>query len=190
MSGAQRSDWADRKCPLVLGIIVFLTSFWLLVWPPLSTTAYSAEKKRENNMEAASRSDPCVQKVLRVCAFAAFVVSRTANLGEKVGRIFSHKSLEELNGEPSNKAPAWTGDKLFGWEVIKILHETGLNNTGKLTTITATTRVLISRKGYANISDWMPCLLRHRSMRPFTRIDLPIPKPLSSRLWCVLYLRR
>jgi type II secretory pathway component PulM len=66
MSGAQRSDWADRKCPLVLGIIVFLTSFWLLVWPPLSTTAYSAKKKREDSMEAASRNDPCVQKMLQV----------------------------------------------------------------------------------------------------------------------------
>jgi hypothetical protein len=65
-------------------------------------------------MEAASRNDPCVQKVLQVVmqyagAFAAFVVSKTANLGEKVGRVFSHKSLEELDGEPSNKTPAVTG---------------------------------------------------------------------------------
>jgi type II secretory pathway component PulM len=68
MLGAQRSDWADRKCPLVLGIIVFLTSFWLLVWPPLSTTAYSAEKKGEDSMEAgdARRNEPCLQKVLQV----------------------------------------------------------------------------------------------------------------------------
>jgi hypothetical protein len=66
-------------------------------------------------------------------AFAAFVVSKTADLGRKVGRIVSHKSLKELNGEPSNKTPAWTGDKLFGWEVTKILHGTGLNSTGKLT---------------------------------------------------------
>jgi hypothetical protein len=97
-----------------------------------------------------------VQKVLQVVmqyagAFAAFVVSKTADLGAKVGRIFFHKSLEEPNGEPSNKTPAWTGDKLFGWEVTKILHGTGLNSTEKLTNHTATTRVLISRKCYANI---------------------------------------
>jgi hypothetical protein len=83
----------------------------LLVWPPLSTTAYSVEKKGEDSMEAASRNGPCVQKVLQVVmqyagAFAAFVVSRTADLGGKVGRIFSHKSLEE----PSNKTPAWCDD--------------------------------------------------------------------------------
>jgi hypothetical protein len=120
-----------------LGIFVFLTSFWLFVWPPPNVTAYSAEKKGGDSMEAASRNDPCMQKVLQVVmqyagAFAAFVVSRTADLGGKVGRIFSHKSLEELNGEPSNKTPAWTADKLFGWEVTKILHGIGSNRMGKL----------------------------------------------------------
>jgi hypothetical protein len=60
-------------------------------------------------------------------------VSKTTDLGGKVGRIFSHKSLEELNSEPSNKTPAWSGNKLFGWEVTKILHRTGLNSTRKLT---------------------------------------------------------
>jgi hypothetical protein len=138
MPGAQRLDWAGTQCPLVLGIIVFLTSFWVFVWPPLNTTAYSAEKKGEDSMEAAGRNDPCVQKVLQVVmqyagAFAAFVVSRSADLGGKVGRIFFHRSFEELDGEPSNKTPAWTSDKLFGWEVTKILHGTGFNSTGKLT---------------------------------------------------------
>jgi hypothetical protein len=118
--------------------VVGSSPFWLLVWPQLSTIVFSAENKKEHSMEAASRNDPCVQKVLQVVmqyagAFAAFVLSRTADLGGKVGRIFSHRSLEELNGEPSNKTPAWIGNMLFGWEVTKILHGTGLNSTGKLT---------------------------------------------------------
>jgi dsRNA-specific ribonuclease len=104
----------------------------------LSTKAFSAGKKREDSMEAASGNDPCVQKVLQVImhyagAFVAFVAGKSADLGEKVGRIFSHKSLEELDGKPSNKTSTWTGDKLFGWEVTKILHGTSLNSMGKLT---------------------------------------------------------
>jgi hypothetical protein len=117
-------------------------------------------------------------------------VSRTADLGGKVGRIFSHISLEELNGEPSNKTPAWTGEKLFGWEVTKILHGTGLNSTGKLTNHHSYYTCAHFQERlckYLRLDALLVAAQEHEALYPDRSA---YSKALSSKLWCALYSRR
>jgi dsRNA-specific ribonuclease len=146
-------------------------------------------------MEASGRNDACVQKVLQIVmqyagAFAALVAGASADLEEKVGQIFSHKSREE-DGEATNKTPAWMGDKLYAWVVAKILHRAGLDSTGKLTNYHSyyTCAQFQERMcKYLGLDVLLVAARQHEALP--TQRDPPTPRAPSWRFWSALYMRR